>query len=357
MKAEKRIGVWRPEANTNCLYLKNGAAVTVATAGMSLPNFICSLDHARTKWMYLFAIAAAVSAVILALVPRSRMHRVSKIPVFLYACYYVTLSGITFIQIQEANTVMISSLFLNALKLSAGITIIVQLFFRKQYGMQKSPLYWDLVKGTAFAGAAVDFAQFIRVFVTLDGSVLLKECLAAIMLRMVGEFWFAFVIVIAMHPQYASLNFRKLKRIIRDYIKTACWMAVISAIILLVVLKKIDIPLLVYMMSMLSTMIVFAITLHRNEVAGDKWRKKKGKNYVKEFCACKWAYSCYDIQAVVDAQRQLLLIERERRWIESMSPTEFLIQRLNQLDAAEWALQDKLFWRYSIHSAFQYMED
>lgn len=354
MRKKDAMSVWVLREATDCQYFADGVRTACVAATVSILHICLGMKYAVVAWPYYFAVAAAVITALLAVAGAGAGRIMRRIPAALYACYYLGLSTASILRIGEVGNVAVPTLFLNATKLVSGIALILLTLLHSRDDFTKGPRYWDLVKGTALVGLWTDMMLFLTALITLNAEVFLRENPFEILMRMTGEFWLAVAVIILMHPGYVTISFWKINRLVRDYVSALLLMSLVALVFSLIVFGEVRVHLVEYMASLASAMIASGKVLRRKEKLENKLESQSTKNYIKQFCGRRWAYSYHDIADIINIQSRLQAIEQERFWVKRMAGSPGTASRLNRLDKEYFALHRRLYWRYSVQTALDY---
>lgn len=351
---EKQLALWKLKAQRRCLYDWNSIIVIEITAVLSLLFFLLARNDASDDWLYIFCVAAVISAMVTAIHTRYLPMIIREAPILLYAVFYIAGACLSFGRTQTSERHMMLAFMLNGFRLTAGIAmIILVLALQRKKEHPYFCRYWRMIGHTCMFGIMTDIFIFIITLLTLDVDVLGGVGLYELTIRVLGEFWFTIAALIAIRSQYVIINYRKVNGLLWDYLSLLPWVALMVAVIILLVIKeKINLRFFVWGVAILDMEIIAVKWGHKRIKADGKLSHEASKNYIKIFCSREWFYSYYDVVDILGIQQELESIKAEQKFLERGPFTNYTVERLNTLDRKEWDLLMRLELRYAIPIRF-----
>lgn len=351
---EEQLALRKLKAQKRCLYDWNSTIVIEITAGLSLLFFFLARNDAAGDWQYIFCFAAVIAVMVIAICAKYLPMIIRGIPILLYAVFYIAGACLSFGRAQAVERHMMPAIILNGFRLAAGIAMIILVLALQREKEHPYACYcWRMIGSACMVGMITDVFRFIIAFLTLDIDALGGVGLYELTIRMLGEFWFAVAALIAIRPQYVTINYRKVNGLLWDYLGLLPWIAlIIAAIILLVMKETVNFRFLVWCVALLDMEITAAKWVHRKMKADEKLSHEVSKNYIKTFCSRAWFYSYYDVVDILAIQQKLESIKVEQEFLEMGPFTNFTMERLDTLDGEEWDLLMSLELRYAIPMRF-----
>ena len=354
MTKEMRLLLRKPKSQGKCLYDWNGVIVIEISAMLSLPFFVLARNDASDDWLYIFCIAAAIVAMIIAIRMRYLPMIIREVPILLYAVFYIAGTYLSFDRAKTVEQYMMPAFILSGVRLVAGITMmILALSLPSRKDSFRICRYWYMMGNACMFCIISDVIMCVAVLFTLNVNILMGTGLYELTIRMFGEFWLSVAALIAIQPQYLTINYHKVNSLLRDYLGVIPWIALILAAIMLIVSKEvISVRILVWGVALFDVEILVFKQARRRFKADSKLSYKASKNYIKVFCTRKWFYTYYDVVDILSIQQRLENIKAEQEFLEKGIFTDYAIGRLNALDEEEWNLLMKLELRYTIPIRF-----